>query len=70
MKTVKDILGNRDYTLVRAQLAVQKVFELIKREYTQNRSLFVKYNTAGRIVEVYEFTGYVPVESRELRKIF
>lgn len=70
METCKDILKNKDFTLVRAQKPVQKVFELIKKEYVQNRSLFVKYNVAGRIVEVYEYTGYVPVESRELRKLF
>lgn len=70
MQTVNDIVNNSAFTLIRSQQKVNAIYEKLGKEIPGNRSLFVKFNITGRILEAYEYTGYVPVPSRELRKVF
>ncbi len=60
----------KEFNLVLSKPEINQIYDKVGKEPVKNRSMFVKYSSTGNILEAYEFTGYFPALTTELRKIF
>ena len=69
MKKIADALNRADLQLILDQSRIYKVYDVLGLEQRQSRSLFVKI-VDSILVEVYEFTGFYPEPTRDLRELY